>query len=709
MFYSEAILSRRGPLAKVWLAAHMERKLSKTQTLQTDIEQSVDAIMHQEIEVMALRLSGQLLLGVVRIYSRKAKYLLDDCNEALLKIKMAFRPGIVDMTEDQLTVNQNAITLQSNNLDLDALLPDLDWDTADFEIRDVQPGGQHIARVADITLGTADLQFDFDDAGYGFDLGPSDGIGSQDYDIDLNLDFGDGPAAPEPATPRSEDDEMSVEVGRDAAPPRAFRESLDSHILGARGEADIDVMSARSRAQSENPFAADVDMGFGPDVGGMDVDLGLSFGDEPLSEHAPTPRLTPSRASSPLTEPPQTPPPDVELTPKAVAEEATKKKKEKRQIIDSVTELEDGPGAQVGRGRNGGLGAAMAKDVSDIVTEHPSLPRSSLVMRLLEIRDDPLAHFLPTKTTAQGTFFNAAPPGLVPELADMFMRPLTNLSAAKRRGASPEKPPSKKRRTEGSVAGEEEEVEQGRREGSRAPSLALGSDVYGRASLGPGMDITFGDQTGMGEDFQMDVPEFEGGPVGPERARSKSLAPSVLSRLSTPPPDIMLEEGDESHADVTCPIAIFDDRIEASQTQSQAMSQATTELASSDDGKGYSKNTVKALAIVRRELQPSAEEPAEEKYMSFNNMAQKASRRAAAAFFFELLVLGTRDCIKLSQPEPFANIEVRAKDRLWERQRHGSLPSTSSAAFPRASIISPPGLARRQGSAAPSIASAFGL
>lgn len=46
------------------------------------------AIMGQEVEVMALRLSGQLLLGVVRIYSRKAKYLLDDCNEALLKIKM---------------------------------------------------------------------------------------------------------------------------------------------------------------------------------------------------------------------------------------------------------------------------------------------------------------------------------------------------------------------------------------------------------------------------------------------------------------------------------------------------------------------------------------------------------------------------------------------------------------------------------------------
>lgn len=36
---------------------------------------------------MALRLSGQLLLGVVRIYSRKTKYLLEDCNDAVGKLK----------------------------------------------------------------------------------------------------------------------------------------------------------------------------------------------------------------------------------------------------------------------------------------------------------------------------------------------------------------------------------------------------------------------------------------------------------------------------------------------------------------------------------------------------------------------------------------------------------------------------------------------
>jgi hypothetical protein len=88
MFYSETLLSRTGPLARVWLSANLERKLSKTHILQSNIESSVSAIVDQGQAPMALRLSGQLLLGVVRIYSRKARYLLDDCNEALMKIKM---------------------------------------------------------------------------------------------------------------------------------------------------------------------------------------------------------------------------------------------------------------------------------------------------------------------------------------------------------------------------------------------------------------------------------------------------------------------------------------------------------------------------------------------------------------------------------------------------------------------------------------------
>lgn len=122
-FDSLQVLSKRGPLGKVWLASHLERKLSKSALLQTNIPNSVTAILgsgDEVVPVMALRLSGQLLLGVARIYSRKAKYLQDDCSEALVKIKLAFRTvpnanglaggngtrargarGDVDMVEDE--------------------------------------------------------------------------------------------------------------------------------------------------------------------------------------------------------------------------------------------------------------------------------------------------------------------------------------------------------------------------------------------------------------------------------------------------------------------------------------------------------------------------------------------------------------------------------------------------------------------------------
>ncbi|KAF9227373.1 hypothetical protein BS17DRAFT_462278 [Gyrodon lividus] len=680
MFYSEAILSRRGPLARVWLAAHMERKLSKTQTLQTDIQQAAGAIMGQEVEVMALRLSGQLLLGVVRIYSRKAKYLLDDCNEALLKIKMAFRPGLVDMTEDQLAVNRNAITLQGGNLDLDVLIPDINWDI-DFEDRIAEPQGHHVARQADITLQTAeDFQLDLDDPGYGFDLGPSDGIGSQDFgELDLGLDFGDGPVSIRDSVSVVEG---SVEVGRDAPTPRSARESLHSAMMGRGADKDLDVFSYRSRELSEHPFGADmdVDMPFGPDIdiGGADFDLGIDFGDHPPAEREKTPGQTrsPSRMSSPLTEPPQTPPPvNLTLTPRAAEQKlpeeeagtakAKRKVKEKKQIIDSVIELADGPGVRAGRG----LGAPVVRDVSDILAEQQFLPRSTMVMRLLEIREDPIAHFLPTKVTLKGTFFCAGPPGLAPELSELFMRPLQSGLPSKKRGGSPDKGGRKKPRVESSVQ-EDEEVEQGRRDTSVAPSVAIASEALGgRVSIAPEGGFDFGEISGGMDDFRMDVGgDFPVAQDEIETERGRSVAPSERSRLSTPA--VEAEEGEESYADVSSAIAVFDVRPSQS-SQSQ-------ESTSDGEGKGYSRNTVKALGVIRKELQPEDEEG--EKVMSFAQMSHKASRRAASGFFFELLVLGTRDCIKLTQNAPFQNIEVRAKDKLWERQRHGStVPSIVSA------------------------------
>ena len=124
MFYSEQLLSKTGPLARVWLASNVERKLSKSQILQSDIQSSVGAIVDQGQAPMALRLSGQLMLGVVRIYGRKARYLLDDCNETLLKIRMTFK----NTTNNDLP-NQQGVTLDLNLPDVltvEDLFPSLD-------------------------------------------------------------------------------------------------------------------------------------------------------------------------------------------------------------------------------------------------------------------------------------------------------------------------------------------------------------------------------------------------------------------------------------------------------------------------------------------------------------------------------------------------------------------------------------------------------
>lgn len=126
MFFPEHLLSRSGPLARVWLAANLEKKLSKNQVLQDKIDQDISVIVRPEVAggPMALRLSGQLLLGVVRIYSRKARYLLDDCTEALMKIKMAFRPGNIDLPANQSHIaNPKALVLPDAITDIDLLAP----------------------------------------------------------------------------------------------------------------------------------------------------------------------------------------------------------------------------------------------------------------------------------------------------------------------------------------------------------------------------------------------------------------------------------------------------------------------------------------------------------------------------------------------------------------------------------------------------------
>ena len=94
MFYSQIILAKKGPLGQVWQAAHWgAKKLGRPAVFSTDIAAITTSIANPTVP-MALRVSGHLLLGIVRIYSRQVQFLLDDCHQAMIKVKMAYSTGM---------------------------------------------------------------------------------------------------------------------------------------------------------------------------------------------------------------------------------------------------------------------------------------------------------------------------------------------------------------------------------------------------------------------------------------------------------------------------------------------------------------------------------------------------------------------------------------------------------------------------------------
>uniref|UniRef100_A0A8C2EJ38 Uncharacterized protein n=1 Tax=Cyprinus carpio TaxID=7962 RepID=A0A8C2EJ38_CYPCA len=124
MFYAQIFTSKRSTLAKIWLAAHWEKKITKAHVFECDLETTIKEILSPQIKI-GLRTSGHLLLGVVRIYSRKTRYLLTDCSDALVKINVAFRPGQTDLPEGAMEATLKTITLPEDFTDFDSKLPDL--------------------------------------------------------------------------------------------------------------------------------------------------------------------------------------------------------------------------------------------------------------------------------------------------------------------------------------------------------------------------------------------------------------------------------------------------------------------------------------------------------------------------------------------------------------------------------------------------------
>jgi cohesin complex subunit SCC1 len=47
--YAQFISNKKGPLAKIWLAAHWDKKLTKAQVYETNIESTIEAILEPNV------------------------------------------------------------------------------------------------------------------------------------------------------------------------------------------------------------------------------------------------------------------------------------------------------------------------------------------------------------------------------------------------------------------------------------------------------------------------------------------------------------------------------------------------------------------------------------------------------------------------------------------------------------------------------------
>lgn len=58
MFYAHFVLSKRGPLAKIWLAAHWDKKLTKAHVFECNLESSVESIISPKVIWQRLTLTA---------------------------------------------------------------------------------------------------------------------------------------------------------------------------------------------------------------------------------------------------------------------------------------------------------------------------------------------------------------------------------------------------------------------------------------------------------------------------------------------------------------------------------------------------------------------------------------------------------------------------------------------------------------------------
>ncbi|WPK27414.1 hypothetical protein PUMCH_004801 [Australozyma saopauloensis] len=291
------LLSNQGPLAHVWLASNYDKKLSKLQFLNTDIVSTSNLVSSRQLSAssadadgntITLRLSGQLLLGIVRIYLRKTKYLLDDVHETLYKLKNSFKVASgaslgplatanVNLPPQRTTLSNPArIQLQDQVTDLDLFYQE------DLVLDDDEP--QTLAEILGAGAGAIASELDrLMEVGRGVE---------PDVDFDLDLDF-DLDVVDESA-------DQSIEQGRDAQVALA---DPDQSLF------DLD---------QKPPALPEVDMGAAADLAAPNPDA------EPLTPESASTAARPERR------------------PRAGVDNGVIRTAKRKLVIDSAADLERG-------------------------------------------------------------------------------------------------------------------------------------------------------------------------------------------------------------------------------------------------------------------------------------------------------------------------------------------------------------------------------
>lgn len=299
-----------------------------------------------------------------------------------------------------------------------------------------------------------------------------------------------------------------------------------------------------------------------------------------------------------------------------VAKGAKRAKVVKKQVVDSVTELEWESGARAAQKENlfVEVSELLVPSRAVLIRSQPQfLPRSRLHLRLLEVSNSATSVYLPKPTDPKGNSFNIAPPGLAPELQELF-----EFSSRRSRIAADA---GRKRDHV-----QDDEVEAGRFV-MDAPDMSFaddGQDVFGDIDDNNApQDDSGGFQFDLGDDgmpIRADE-EFEGNFAGKPRA-SQANKRQKLSQDGRSSP-FLEEDFDLVHSESYGPLAVFDDApstaAHASETQSAAPGTQRESLGETeednllangttvDTSAKWSRNTVKAINVIQAELKKDDE------------------------------------------------------------------------------------------------------